>query len=196
MNERNQLLKRIKETEKILKPDHKLIRESLFKLNMGQLRTQMQICKDWAKQEFDSEDEAIPHKALLAKEFIKLGEQIIEATNKRYPELIRYSKEDIYPRSWMLNDNEIMAVFIRYPFILSLLNYINNLSRRAKGVERKKMIDVQRDNDVLVRAGHSSGTTGDGLKKHTAEETLASDPQFAVGVLVVKAKLVEAQGGG
>lgn len=67
---------------------------------------------------------------------------------------------------------------------------------KLRSDELKKMIGVQRDNDVLVRAGHSSGTTGDGLKKHTAEETLASDQQFAVGVLVVKAKLVEAQGGG
>jgi len=55
--------------------------------------------------------------------------------------------------------------------------------------ELKKMIDVQRDNDVLVRAGHDK--TKNHTKKHTAEETLAADPQLAVGVLVIKSKLIQ-----
>jgi len=44
---------------------------------------------------------------------------------------------------------------------------------------------------VLVKADHDSGTAP--LKKHTMEETLAADPQLAVGVLVVKSKLIEMQ---
>jgi carboxyl-terminal processing protease len=57
--------------------------------------------------------------------------------------------------------------------------------------ELRKMIDVQRDNDVLVKADHVSA--GAELKKHTVEETLAADPQLAVGVLIVKSKLIETQ---
>ena len=49
---------------------------------------------------------------------------------------------------------------------------------------------VVRDNDVLVKADHGKG--GAALKKHTVEETLAADPQLAVGVLVVKSKLIQA----
>jgi carboxyl-terminal processing protease len=60
---------------------------------------------------------------------------------------------------------------------------------KLRSDELKKMSDVQKDNDVLVKAGHDSGIAP--LKKHTAEETLAADPQLAVGVLVVKTKLVE-----
>jgi len=53
------------------------------------------------------------------------------------------------------------------------------------------MIEVQRDNDVLVKTGTNSSKQG--LKKHTIKETLAADPQLAVGVLVIKSKLVEAK---
>jgi len=57
--------------------------------------------------------------------------------------------------------------------------------------ELKEMIDVQRANDVLVRADHDD--TNDAVKKHTFEETLASDRQLAVGLLVVRSKLVQAK---
>jgi carboxyl-terminal processing protease len=51
-----------------------------------------------------------------------------------------------------------------------------------------KLADIRRDNDVLVKIGHSDSEP---LKKHTAEELLAVDPQLAVGVLVLKAKQIE-----
>jgi len=66
-----------------------------------------------------------------------------------------------------------------------------NIEIELRTDELKKMIDVQRDNDVLVKADHDNA--GGMLKKHTIEETLASDPQLAVAVLVVKSKLIEAQ---
>jgi hypothetical protein len=43
---------------------------------------------------------------------------------------------------------------------------------------------------VLVRAGHDKEAVP--LKKHTAEESLSADPQLAVGVLVVRSKLIQA----
>ena len=58
--------------------------------------------------------------------------------------------------------------------------------------ELKNMLDIQKDNDVLVKAGHVNGEGAAELKKHTAEETLAADPQLEVGVLVIKSKLIEA----
>jgi len=56
--------------------------------------------------------------------------------------------------------------------------------------ELKKMIDVQRDNDVLVQSDRN--TTSREIKKHTFEETLAADPQLAIGLLVIKTKLIQA----
>ncbi len=54
--------------------------------------------------------------------------------------------------------------------------------------ELKKMLETRRENDMLVKSDHKKN----GLeKKHTIEETLESDPQLAVAVLVVRAKLIE-----
>lgn len=61
---------------------------------------------------------------------------------------------------------------------------------KLRSDELMKMIDIQRDNDVLVNADHDKG--GAAMKKHTVEETLAADPQLAVGVLAVKSKLIQA----
>ena len=55
--------------------------------------------------------------------------------------------------------------------------------------EMKQMLDVQRDNDVLVQARREEGKTA--VKKRTLDETLKADPQLAVGLLVAKAKLVD-----
>jgi len=56
--------------------------------------------------------------------------------------------------------------------------------------ELKKMMEVQRDNDVLVKANHN-GTNDDSFKKRTIEETLAADPQLAVGLLIIQSKLIQ-----
>ncbi len=56
--------------------------------------------------------------------------------------------------------------------------------------EVKKMIEVQRDNDVLVQADHDY--VNDEPRKHTVEETLAADPQLEVGLLIVRSKLIQA----
>jgi len=56
--------------------------------------------------------------------------------------------------------------------------------------ELKKMMEIQRDNDVLVKADHN-GTNDDNFKKRTIEETLAADPQLAVGLLIIQSKLIQ-----
>ena len=66
-----------------------------------------------------------------------------------------------------------------------------NIEVKLTSTELKKMLEVQRDNNVLVKADHDN-TKGE-LKKHTIEETLAADPQLAIGLLVVKCKMIEAK---
>ena len=61
---------------------------------------------------------------------------------------------------------------------------------KLRNDEVRKMGEVQRDNNVLVQAGRDKSSAA--LKKYTVEETLASDPQLAVGVLVIKSKLIQA----
>jgi C-terminal processing protease CtpA/Prc len=55
--------------------------------------------------------------------------------------------------------------------------------------ELRKMIEVQRDNDVLVKATHK----GEPAKKFSITETLAADPQLAIADLVIKSKLIQAK---
>jgi len=64
-----------------------------------------------------------------------------------------------------------------------------NVDVELRSDELKKMMEVQRNNDVLVKANHN-GTNGD-YKKHTIEETLAADPQLAVGLLIIQSKLIQ-----
>jgi carboxyl-terminal processing protease len=66
-----------------------------------------------------------------------------------------------------------------------------NVEVVSRNDELKKMREVQRHNDVLVKAEHEDAN--EDFKKHTIEETLASDPQLAVGLLVVRSKLLQAE---
>ena len=56
--------------------------------------------------------------------------------------------------------------------------------------ELRKMLEAQRENDVLAKAGHDE--TNAPLKRHTLKKTLEADPQLALGILVVKSKMIQA----
>ncbi|MBP8604287.1 MAG: S41 family peptidase [Phycisphaerae bacterium] len=57
--------------------------------------------------------------------------------------------------------------------------------------EVQKMLDIQRDNDVLSQTDHPEN--GAGSRRHQLEETLRADPQLSIGLLVLQSKLI-AQG--
>jgi len=63
-----------------------------------------------------------------------------------------------------------------------------NVAIKLRNDEIEKMSDVRRDNDVLVRADHVNESGA--LKKHIMEETLESDSQLAVGLLVLKSEVI------
>jgi hypothetical protein len=54
--------------------------------------------------------------------------------------------------------------------------------------EIRRMFDIQRDNDVLARAGHDD--TLFPVKRHTLQKTIEEDPQLATGLLIIKSKLI------
>ena len=60
---------------------------------------------------------------------------------------------------------------------------------KFKSNEFRERLDIQRRNDVLVRADHDTEEVP--LEKHTSEEVLAADAQLAVARLVVMTKLLE-----
>jgi carboxyl-terminal processing protease len=66
-----------------------------------------------------------------------------------------------------------------------------NVKVELKSNELKKMIEMQRDNDVLVQANHNHANHKQ--NKHSIEDTLEADPQLAVGLLVIRSKLIEAE---
>ncbi len=51
------------------------------------------------------------------------------------------------------------------------------------------MLEVQRDNDILVQANHNEESLK--VTKHTIDDTLVSDRQLAVGLLVLRSKLIQ-----
>ena len=55
--------------------------------------------------------------------------------------------------------------------------------------EIRAMVEAQRANDVLAQADRP--TTKEPIKRRTIQQFLAADPQLAVGLLVVKTKLVQ-----
>jgi len=61
---------------------------------------------------------------------------------------------------------------------------------RLRSDELRNLWDIQRDNAVLVQAGHERQDAA--VEKHTIQEILKADPQLAVGLLVVRTKQIEA----
>ena len=57
------------------------------------------------------------------------------------------------------------------------------------GDETKKMLEIERDNDVLAAANHDMSKTT--LKRHNLQETLQSDYQLVTAILVAKAKIIQ-----
>jgi carboxyl-terminal processing protease len=57
--------------------------------------------------------------------------------------------------------------------------------------ELRKVADVQRDNDVLVKAGHNSAAVP--LKRYSLKQTIEADPQLETAILVIKSKLIREQ---
>jgi carboxyl-terminal processing protease len=64
-----------------------------------------------------------------------------------------------------------------------------NIQIKLRSDEIKKRLDAQKDNDVLVKADHQD--LAEPLKKRTAAETITADPQLAVGILVIRTKMIE-----
>ncbi|AQQ09910.1 putative CtpA-like serine protease [Sedimentisphaera cyanobacteriorum] len=58
------------------------------------------------------------------------------------------------------------------------------------GSEFEDYFDVQQGNDILVQDGHVFSEEEDRKKKHSAEETVNSDPQLEMGLIVLKAKML------
>ncbi|MBN2020584.1 MAG: S41 family peptidase [Sedimentisphaerales bacterium] len=66
-----------------------------------------------------------------------------------------------------------------------------NVTVEMRSDELRRMFDVQRDNDVLVKSGHDSNSMP--VKRHTLEKTVEVDPQLETAILVVKSKLIREQ---
>ncbi|MCK4998532.1 MAG: S41 family peptidase [Anaerohalosphaera sp.] len=63
---------------------------------------------------------------------------------------------------------------------------------KMRNDELRGMLDVQLANDVLTKANHDENAKP--VTRHSLEEVVGSDPQLAVGLLVVKSKILESGG--
>ena len=60
---------------------------------------------------------------------------------------------------------------------------------KLRSDELKKLIEVQRNNDVLVGADHDN--VNHKTKRHTLEETLVYDPQLETGLMIMRSKFLQ-----
>ena len=56
--------------------------------------------------------------------------------------------------------------------------------------EKKEMINVQNANEVLVKADHNDKS--EPVKRYSRKETIEADPQLAVALMIIKAKMIKA----
>ncbi|MHC4159857.1 MAG: S41 family peptidase [Planctomycetota bacterium] len=65
-----------------------------------------------------------------------------------------------------------------------------NPNVQLRSDEMRRLADVQKANELLARADHDSDNAPDNEKQYSAEETIDADPQLAIGLLVLKSKMI------
>lgn len=68
-----------------------------------------------------------------------------------------------------------------------------NVEVKLRSDEIRKMLNVQRDNDVLVKAGHDNSAAE--VNKHSTEDTIEADPQLSIGILLLESELIAEEQG-
>jgi len=66
-----------------------------------------------------------------------------------------------------------------------------NIEVELTSIELRKMLEVQRQNDVLVKEGYEDDE--DSVEKFDIDETIKADPQLAIGLLTARTMLIEQQ---
>jgi len=56
--------------------------------------------------------------------------------------------------------------------------------------ELRRLTDVQKANELLVKADHNNNNAFSRPKQYSSQETIDADPQLAVGLLVLKSKMI------
>lgn len=65
-----------------------------------------------------------------------------------------------------------------------------NPNVKLRSDELRKLTDVQKANELLVRADHSNNNALGREKQYSSQETIDADPQLAIGLLVLKSKMI------
>jgi hypothetical protein len=65
------------------------------------------------------------------------------------------------------------------------------VSVKLRTEEGQKMLKIQGANEILAKADHDSSKP---IKRYSAAETIEADPQMAVGLLVLKSKIIDLGG--
>jgi len=65
-----------------------------------------------------------------------------------------------------------------------------NPNVKLRSDELRKVTDVQKANEFLVRADHNSNNALGREKQYSSHETIDADPQLAIGLLVLKSKMI------
>lgn len=65
-----------------------------------------------------------------------------------------------------------------------------NLNVKLRSDELQKLTDVQKANELLLKANHNNNNVFSKKKQYSSRETIDADPQLAIGLLVLKSKMI------
>jgi len=88
--------------------------------------------------DYNDEDNLFYARAKTVKKIKRASDKLF----KKYSRELNFSKEDVYPKKWMIRDVKISSAFERLPLTVNLLNYLFNVNRRIKGDKYKGMVDL------------------------------------------------------
>jgi hypothetical protein len=61
---------------------------------------------------------------------------------------------------------------------------------KLRSDELQKLTDVQKANELLLKANHNNNNVFSKKKQYSSQETIDADPQLAIGLLVLKSKMI------
>ena len=65
-----------------------------------------------------------------------------------------------------------------------------NPNVKLRSDELRRLTDVQKANELLVKADHNNNSAFSRPKQYSSQETIDADPQLAIGLLVLKSKMI------
>ena len=75
------------------------------------------------------------------KDMKKATESFIAHLEKNHKKELLYSKDDVFPRAWMVKDRDIRKMIEDHHSFIKIVNYLFNRNRHSRGDDLRKMVE-------------------------------------------------------